>query len=187
MADYVECIDAGGCPPPVDPPTFCNWREDRLDHPVTCLDWAAATGYCAWKGRRLCTEAEWEKAARGTDGRIYPWGNESPTCALAVARVRGDDCERQMRTLPVGSRPAGASPYGALDMAGNVQEWVADRYSAEQYETGDDTNPAGPVEGDQRVLRGGSWYKDDSGLPAFVRDWLFEDLSGDDVGFRCCQ
>jgi len=142
---YRDCIEAGECAGDLS-----RYPED--DDPAVYIDWYEANDYCEWAGGQLPTEAEWEKAARGTDGRTYPWGEASPSCNLAQFR----DCSGQ--TVPVGSFPAGASPYGALDMAGNVWEWVADWYDAGYYENSPDANPTGPASGTYRVFRGGSWF-----------------------------
>ncbi|MBK9031758.1 MAG: SUMF1/EgtB/PvdO family nonheme iron enzyme [Myxococcales bacterium] len=122
VAAYGRCVAAGACTVPgVDdscPAQSGNWgKPDRADHPVNCVSFAQALTYCNWLGKRLPANDEWEKAARGTDGRTYPWGEQTPSCKRAV--IKG--CTRGI-TAPVGSRPAGASPYGLLDMAGNVRE-----------------------------------------------------------------
>jgi len=131
---YELCVKRGGCSARQMQSTACNSQDNGGGaHPANCVTWEQAAAFCAWIGRRLPREQEWEKAARGPKARIYPWGNEVPDCSIAVMSEAGTDdesawgCSKGV-TAPVGSRPAGASPYGALDMAGNVWEWTASRY-----------------------------------------------------------
>ncbi len=175
-AQYQQCVAGGAC----DPAGCMNDDDlDKPDQPVVCVSWVDAKAFCEWAGLQLPTEAQWEKAARGTDGRIYPWGNEEPNCTKA--QYWGCDG----KTITVGSKPAGASPYGALDMAGNVWEWVADWYSEDYYANSPDRNPAGPESGDWRVLRGGSWNYYPVNVRAASRNGLLPGNRNDYVGFRC--
>ncbi|MGM0578967.1 MAG: SUMF1/EgtB/PvdO family nonheme iron enzyme [Myxococcota bacterium] len=160
------------------------------DHPVVEVTWYGASGYCQWSGKRLCTESEWEKAARGTEGRKYPWGNEEATCEYAVMdddAAGGAGCGEGYQTWPVGSKPAGASPYGALDMAGNVWEWVQDRDHS-SYE-GAPTDGSAWEEGSSsnRVGRGGGFHNSAANVRAGSRAGISPGNSYYYGGFRCCR
>jgi formylglycine-generating enzyme required for sulfatase activity len=135
----------------LDRPPF---NESQL--PAVILEWVDAVAYTQWAGKRLPTEAEWEKAARGTDGRIWPWGNEWDASKLSGNDGTGLQ-DGYKETAPVGRFPQGASPYGVLDMAGNLWEWVADWYDPRYYQYAPNRNPKGPETGDGHVLRGGGW------------------------------
>ncbi len=194
VAQYAGCVQAGGCTAPASYSPQCNYGvTDRESHPVNCVTHDQARAFCAWAGKRLCTEAEWEKAARGgceryqdceKDSPLWPWGAEwgaeGPSCGRAVyasCSCRG--------TCEAGTRPDGASPYGVLDMAGNVWEWVADTY----HETYD----AAPADGSaweggkERVFRGGSFLSPKGALRATNRSSMDPAQYTDAVGFRCCR
>jgi len=148
------------------------------DYPVTMVSWYGADAYCKWVGAQLPTEAQWEYAARGEQGYIYPWGNDAPTCELA----QSGDCSG--RTVPVGSLPDGASWCKALDMAGNVWEWTADWYGS--YSSASQTNPTGPSDGSYKVVRGGSFNLDETYVRAAFRSYYyFPDSRTGHIGFRC--
>ena len=158
----------------------------REDHPVVFVSWYDSVAYCEWSGGRLPTEAEWEKAARGTDGRKYPWGNHSPTDQLANYN------NHQGGTTPVGSYPIATSPYGALDMAGNVYEWVADLYDEGYYSISPYENPTGigidevdDFRGEVYVTRGGTWYAPGFYLRVTMRGWSEPFWPHNGMGFRC--
>jgi serine/threonine-protein kinase len=179
-----------------------DWRHPggpgsttSADHPVVQVSWEDATAYCAWAGGSLPSEAQWEKAARGTDGRRFPWGNSfdgmklnacGAECPVERWRDSGHD-DGHPRTSPVGSFPAGASPYGAQDMAGNVWEWVADWYSAGYDGDAPSRNPRGPSTGTLRAMRGGAWYDGEAEAWATctVRHQNPPWDRYEDVGFRC--
>ncbi|HSL46191.1 MAG TPA: SUMF1/EgtB/PvdO family nonheme iron enzyme [Anaerolineales bacterium] len=185
-AMFARCVRAGHCMGPRS--SRSNTTEiyfgntEFENYPVIYVSWEDANIYCAWARGRLPTEAEWEKAARGTDGRQYPWGDEDPT--------EGDDLLnfRTLDTTEVGSYPNGASPYGALDMAGNVSEWVADWLSVEDYENPPAINPLGPDSGEYRVWRGGSWATTSvERVRTYSRTGNFPTDSSGGIGFRCAR
>lgn len=149
-AAYGKCVSAGRCEkaPALGEPAA----------PVISVPWDQAAAYCSWAGGRLPTEAEWEKAARGTDGRLYPWGNE-----LDKTRLAQFTWDNVMK--PTGSYPTGASPYGVLDMAGSAFEWVADWYSSNYHGSSPASNPQGPQSGKVHVIRGGWW----EWCPSYIR------------------
>jgi formylglycine-generating enzyme required for sulfatase activity len=182
--EYQAFVRGAGYRPPE------GWDGDEYpagkgDHPVVNVSWRDAVAYCRWlseqtkRSFRLPTEAEWEKAARGTDGRQYPWGDEfDPSrCNTSEGQSRG--------TTPVGQYPTGASPYGALDMAGNVWEWCSSIYKPYPYDPGDGReNPEG--EG-SRALRGGSWRDGQHGARCAFRAGAPPGRWYDSVGFRCAR
>ena len=239
---YLRCVEAGGCTPPNknalpasqakisepnnrnDPQTLFiaqNWQETKYSvHPVVNVTWEQASDYCKWAGGRLPTEAEWEKAARGTDGRPYPWGEVDP---YIVFRSRGDHnlvatptpyfihsqntvtegpqqapygsyiayfqlnyLSRDDTSEKVGSYPEGASPYGALDMAGNVWEYVSDWYDKTFYAHSPAKNPLGPETGYFHIVRGGSWWSDGTTIHTYDRvNTTANGVGVLTVGFRC--
>jgi formylglycine-generating enzyme required for sulfatase activity len=173
---YAACAQAKVCGAPT-----CHWDCLKTDYPAGCVTRAQAKAYCAWAGKRLPTEAEWERAARGTDGRLYPWGDAIPDCSHANMSSCG------ARAEPVGSHPAGASPYGALDMAGNVVEMVGDWYDAAFYQMSPSNNPIGPATGTRYGGRGGGYKSESVWLRTSARDWYNELDASDSLGFRCAR
>ncbi len=166
QADYQKCIDAGRC----TIPTHAFQPKRKPKHAVVGVSWSEARAYCAFIGGRLPSEAEWEKAARGSDGRTYPWGNAKPSCQLAHYTT----CK--VPRPAVGSHPKGESPFGVLDMAGGVDEWVADTYVARS---------SGAKASGQRVARGGAhdpWH-----IRSTARSALAPEFQGEDLGFRCAR
>lgn len=188
-AEWNVCVTGGGCMPPANSSsaTRSGYYNDPTynDYPVIWIDWNQAAAYCNWMNKRLPTEAEWEKAARGSaDARTYPWGEAAPTCTLENDNYCVGD------TAAVGATsPGGDSPYTVAELAGNVAEWVADWYAADFYSScaSGCSNPTGPVNGTTRVVRGGCW-----GCPTIdsrnARRTDFDPLTQrNDVGLRCAR
>lgn len=204
---YDQCVKAGKCEPPsqagslnTSPSTHFG-SSQYTDYPVIYVNWEKANAYCAWAGAasqatvRLPTEAEWEMAARGQDGRSHPWGNEPPTCtqanftSMVIVEVDNTITTKDLPctdgTVAVGSLPAGASPYGALDMAGNVWEWTADWFG--DYPTSAVTNPPGPSSGVYRVARGGAWNLTVPSENTYARNAVDPANTDGNLGFRCAR
>ncbi len=182
-ARYKMCVEQRACKP--HPDNSSEKRERYYDnsqfanYPVVRVSWEDAKTYCKWAGRRLPTEAEWEKAARGTDRQIYPWGNFfTPQLLNSLESQIGD-------TTPVNQYPMGASPYGALDMSGNVKQWVADWYGP--YDTSNTQNPTGLTSGAFKVLRGSAFYDDALNSRTTLRVYTEPTNNGPNIGFRCAM
>ncbi len=181
---YAQCVAAHQCPRPQQ--TYSRTRREyygnpRFDeYPVIYVTYQMASSYCIWAGGRLPSEAEWEKAARGTDKRLFPWGSTPPDANQANYNASGVG-----DTMPVGSYPSGISAYGALDMGGNVIEWTYDRFDEGYYRYSSLDNPFGPTSGTRRVIRGGSWASGLDGLRTVARASLQQDSSVEMLGFRC--
>lgn len=189
--EYRACVTGLGCELPKN--TRYYVQPDHPDHPVVYVTWEMANAYCEWRGARLPSEAEWEKAARGdTNSFNYPWGS---LFLRSAANYCEQNCDHSWSdpggndgfamTAPVGSYASGVSPYGAYDMAGNVSEWVYDWYADDYYRNSSRDNPFGPESGLYRVLRGGSWYNKPVDLQSFKRSFLRPNVAYNYTGFRC--
>lgn len=186
---YQKCVQAGGClePHSISSETQNSYFDNPAfaDYPVIQVDWDQANAYCKWTGRRLPTEAEWEKAARGTTERLFPWKGDA--YGPDFANYDMDDNWPNADTSQAGSIPAGASPYQVIDMAGNVYEWVSDWYGSTYYSQSPIENPSGPAEGSARVIRGGAWSSDWFFIRTGSRLSFYPDSYSNDIGFRCAQ
>lgn len=187
---YRECWSASACSPPIRLPADesesqlagCNWEDDRQEHPINCVTFEQAVSFCLFVDGRLPTEAEWEFAARGTDGRVFPWGNKAP----GKKQLLWEPTHKDHGTVAVGSFPAGASPFGLLDMAGSVHEWTADWFG--EYQTGAATDPKGPASGDAHPARGGGWATSGAANVQATHRVRFPPATRrDDLGFRCVR
>ncbi len=179
---YAKFLEVTHMPAPL------AWSQVDLakhgDRPVVGVTWDEASAYCKWVGKRLPTEAEWEKAARGTDGRSYPWGNEVPTSDRATLTKHWEGYDTP---TPVGSLEGGKSPYGLYDMAGNVMEWVSDWYDQRYYDTAPAKNPKGPETGKAGVVRGGGWGFLPTDARSARRIYPSRDTQCRNIGFRCAK
>jgi formylglycine-generating enzyme required for sulfatase activity len=186
---YLGCFEAGTCE---RPHCWDDTHFNGLSQPVVCVDWFQAQAYCEWTGGRLPTEAEWEYAARGSQGRIYPWGDFFDGTRLNFCDLY---CDQEWKaseyddgypwTAPVGNYSEGASWCGALDMAGNVLEWVNDWFDEDYYADTPVDNPLGPAAGEGRGLRGGAWVYDRWGARCASRERADPTYQNVDTGFRC--
>jgi formylglycine-generating enzyme required for sulfatase activity len=185
VGEYRKCVQAGTCLAPNNSiSALCSYDKGGRDaHPMNCVEWSDAKKYCAWAGKRLPTEAEWEFAARGNDGRTYPWGNAAPTCSQAAFKTDDGKFCAGAGTAVVGKRPLGISFWGVHDMGGNIEEWVFDSWS--KYGPGALVNPSGPLTGAEHVVRGGNWEIEAKYMRAYAR-YHFSSAKYW-VGFRCAK
>jgi len=191
-AQYRRCVEEGACVEPVTckkgEPTYAD--AEKADHPVVCVSWDEAQSYCEWAGGRLPTEAEWEYAFRGERGSIYPWGDSFEGARLNYCDVNcdqphADDSSNDghSKTAPTGSYPEGASWCAALNMGGNVSEWVADWLEA--YSPEPQNNPQGPATGSEKMMKGCSWFFHPAYCRGATRPSVTPETRFDYLGFRC--
>ena len=182
-AQYKKFCDETGRGYPKDPgySGMSNYFTNYPNYPVVNVNWNDAKAYCDWAGLKLPTEAQWEKGARGTDARKYPWGNDEPGTDRANYSGRSDGYKY---TSPIGYYPKGQSPYGLMDMAGNVWEWCNDWYDANYYSGSPSSNPRGPSSGTNKVLRGGSWNNIGNYIRCADRSGINPSSIYNDGGFR---
>jgi sulfatase modifying factor 1 len=199
VAAYRNCVRAGACSP--GPLLQTDTRFVAPELPITSVTWQEAQAYCAWRGARLPSEAEWERAARGIDGRTWPWGNIGRNDAAnhgrflsaeelgtsQFLRMRPDESDGHAFLAPVGSHPDAASAVGALDLAGNAAEWTSDIYHEDPPQRRSTVNPHGPAAGSLRTVRGGSWRHPMLFLRTTMRDPVPADARSPEVGFRCAR
>jgi formylglycine-generating enzyme required for sulfatase activity len=182
VGQYAAFLQAKGIDQPSDWKTMNQPAHQK--RPIANVDSTDASAYCKWAGKRLPTEAEWEKAARGTDGRLYPWGNDPPT--PLHANFGKTEWNNHGVLAPVGTFEAGKSPYGIYDMAGNVWEWVSDWYDYNYYKVSPAQNPTGPSSGGTKAIRGGSWYSNPRAMRSSNRSLISPTDQGLN-GFRCAK
>ena len=182
---YQQCVVATGHRKPGLPSRYAKSgaKVRGINQPIVYVSWEDADGYCRWKGKRLPTEAEWEKAMRGTDGRLWPWGDQEQPDGANWARVQ-DGYEA---SAPIGTFQNDKSPFGVMDGAGNVMEWVADWYDETYYKSSPDHNPPSPEYGTYRVLRGGGYTTAGGDVRITSRSKMMQDFRDETIGFRCAN
>jgi len=185
---YRDCVRRGLCRVPTLTSTDCTYPRDLESLPMNCVSFDEADRFCLAHQKRLPTEAEWEFSARGEQTRVFPWGDTTPSCAHVVATLRGNEddalCSPQ-GPQPVATRELGRSPVGALDLAGNLEEWVADWYDDRYPTTATVVDPHGPDAGFGHVVRGGSWQSNQNAVRSTARSWASYAERGVTLGFRC--
>jgi iron(II)-dependent oxidoreductase len=204
VADFARCVATGRCVEEgIAAPgaaggqggavPVCNWKSPGRDrHPINCITWQQAVTYCDWAGKRLPTEAEWEKAARGVDGLLYPWGNDIKGAGAGSTSIDGGATPDTglvftADTHPVESEVANKSPFGMFDALGNTWEWVTDWYAPAYYKGAPVSNPKGPAGGKRKVAKGGSFHREQVDVRLSVRLPAEPNARHPEIGFRCAR